>query len=508
MTLQVNEVTKIRRKVLTETARLQWNGRLLKDVDQLPEQLTAEHEHRYRCCEFKEKAIYAERIKLAMGLSLTPEHAKKRLSTLARHSLAHSHEKNRSQVEVIDIACDGCPIDKYFITNACRNCLGHNCQQACRRGAISIVGNQAYIDQSRCVECGLCRKACKYGAILEVHRPCEAACPVNAITADQERKAYIDQEKCTDCGNCMVSCPFGAISDHSQLLKIIDWLKGDEKTIAMVAPAVIGQMGQKEKLGPLFQALKQLGFDRTEEVSFGADLVALGESEEFVRRVPEGDPYLLSSCCPAFVKLVKTHRPDQANHISTMVSPMAALAKVLKKEMPDSKVVFIGPCVAKKREAMESKVVDGVLTFEELAALFVAADINLATMEAVPEEASKASKDGQGFAAAGGVRDAMIKGLQRFEPVDFRGGSAQGLDECLAQLKLLEKSESPFNFLEGMACSGGCLGGPGVLVDTRQTKRFLDLRGSQLECQASGENQEALEKVKEFGHHLHKQSKK
>lgn len=508
MTLQVNEVTKIRRKVLTETARLHWNGNLIKEIDQLPERLTAEHEHRYRCCEFKEKAIYAERIKLAMGLSLAPEHAKKRLSTLARHSLTHSHEKNRSQVEVIDIACDGCPIDKYFITNACRNCLGHNCQQACRRGAINIVGNQAYIDQSKCVECGMCRKACKYGAILEVHRPCEAACPVNAVIADQDRKAIIDKEKCTDCGNCMVSCPFGAISDHSQMLKIIDWLQGEEKTVAMVAPAIIGQMGQKEKLGPLFQALKQLGFDRVEEVSFGADLVALGESEEFALRVPEKDPYMLSSCCPAFVKFVKIHRPNQAEYLSTMVSPMVAMAKTLRKDMPLAKIVFIGPCVAKKREAMESKLVDGVLTFEELAALFVAADINLATMEEAGEEASKASKDGQGFAAAGGVRAAMANGIKRFANADFRGGSAQGLEDCLAQLKLLEKSESPFNFLEGMACSGGCLGGPGALVDNRQTKRFLDLRGSQLECQNSGDNREAMEKLKDLGHALHYSSKK
>jgi [FeFe] hydrogenase (group B1/B3) len=438
-----------------------------------------------------------------MGLSLTKEHAKKRLSTMARHSLTHSHDYSPCQLEVIDIACDNCPIDKFFITNACRNCLSHACQQSCKREAIQIVGNQAYIDQSRCVECGMCLKACKYGAIIEVHRPCEAACSIKAIKADQQRKANIDSDKCVNCGNCMISCPFGAISDRSQMIRVINWLKGPEPTIALVAPAIIGQMGQKDKLGPVFQALQQIGFDRVAETAFGADMVAMAESAEFAKVVPADQPYLLTSCCPAFVKLVKEHAAPQYSCVSSTVSPMVVAAQALKKEEPAAKIVFLGPCIAKKQEAMESGVVDAVLTFEELAALFVAADVNIANLETQPEVQAQGSADGQGFAAAGGVKAAMEKGLENHPGIDFRGKTAQGLQECLDDLKLLAKGDTTFNFLEGMACSGGCLGGPGALLDFRKSKRFLEQRGATLPCDNLCDNQAAADMLEVIAEKLH-----
>lgn len=503
MVLQVNEVTKIRRRVLTETARLHWNGLLEKEVDALPEMLIQSQNQRYRCCEFKEKAIYAERIKLAMGLSLTKENAKKRLSTMAKRSLKLQKPPAIHQMEVIDIACDNCPIDKFFVTNACRNCLGHNCLQACRRNAIHIVGNQAYIDQASCAECGQCLRACKYGAIIEVHRPCEAACTLQAIKADQDRKARIDFDKCVDCGHCMNSCPFGAISDRSQLIQVINWLKGKEKAVALAAPALVGQMGQRDQLGPVIQALSQIGFADVMEVSLGADMVALAESEEFAQRVPKETGYLLSSCCPSFVKMVKEYAPMQAQNISSVVSPMIALAISVKKDNPEAKIVFIGPCISKKREAMESGVVDAVLTFEELAALFVAAEVNLATIEAQEDYKASGSKDGQNFAGAGGVNKAMVKGMARFPEVHFVGKNAQGIKECQDDLKALAQGQASFNFLEGMACSGGCLGGPGALVDERKTKRFMELRGESLSCQNLQENSLAQTRLAAIGKSIH-----
>jgi len=503
MVLQVNEVTKIRRRVLTETARLHWQGVLVEEIDELPEKLLASQgQHRYRCCEFKEKAIYAERIKLAMGLSLAEEQKKKRLSVLAKKSLKQKKPVMKQQLEIIDIACDNCPIDKFFVTNACRNCLGHNCLQACHRNAIHIVGNQAYIDQSRCVECGLCSKACKYGAIIEVHRPCEAACQLQAVKADQSRKARIDYEKCVDCGNCMNSCPFGAISDRSQLIEVITWLKSDEEVIAILAPSIIGQMGQKEDLGPIIEGLKKLGFSQVREVAFGADMAALAESREFAEKVPVEYPYLLSSCCPAFVQMVKNFAPQQAKYISSAVSPMVALALAIKQEKPQSRVVFIGPCIAKKREAMESGAVDAVLTFEELAALFVAADVNLAAIEAEEDSAVPGSGDGQGFAAAGGVKNAIAKGVAQINDIYFEGKNAQGLKECMEDLTLLSQGKAEYNFLEGMACLGGCLGGPGALVDYRKTKRFLEIRGKNLQ-QDFKENSKAGEALDILGDKIH-----
>lgn len=504
MTVQVSEVTKIRRRVLTETARLHWQGMLVKKIDGLPEKMTSEHEQRYRCCEFKEKAIYAQRIKLAMGYSLTPEVEKKRLSSLAKTMGQDKALNHRKQVEVIDIACDNCPIDRFFITNACRNCLGHHCQESCRKNAIQIVGNQAYIDQSRCVECGLCLKACKYGAIIEVHRPCESACSVGAIKADQNRKAVIEETACVNCGLCVVSCPFGAISDRSQLLQVIDWLKSEQKVIALIAPAIVGQMGLKEALNPVMNGLKALGFDQVKEVALGADMVALEESTELMQRRQAGERFMLSSCCPAFVDLVRQHRPHLAGSLSSLVSPMVALAHWIKLSSPNAKLVFIGPCIAKKSEALESGLVDAVLTFEELAALLVAAEINVAALEDGELENSEASKDGHGFAAAGGLLQAMAGALEgAAEP--FVGINAQGIPACLEALDALDKGKSFFDFLEGMACDGGCLGGPGALVQAKKTKRLLEVREEKLEIGQSSLNSQAVSASKALGHILHRQ---
>lgn len=504
MTVQVSEVTKIRRRVLTETARLHWQGMLAKKIDGLPEKMTSEHEQRYRCCEFKEKAIYAQRIKLAMGYSLTPEVEKKRLSSLAKNLSQEKKLNHKKQVEVIDIACDNCPIDRFFITNACRNCLGHHCQESCRKNAIQIVGNQAYIDQSRCVECGLCLKACKYGAIIEVHRPCESACSVGAIKADQNRKAVIEESACVNCGLCVVSCPFGAISDRSQLLQVIDWLKSDLPVIALVAPAIVGQMGLKDVLHPAFSGLRALGFDQVKEVALGADMVALEESSELLQRRQDGEAYMLSSCCPAFVDLVKQHRPHQRGALSSLVSPMVALAQWVKTSTPEAKLVFIGPCIAKKSEALESGVVDAVLTFEELAALFVAAEINIATLEGEEDETSEASRRGHGFAAAGGLLQAMESALIE-ETELFEGKNAQGIPACLEALEALDKGKATFDFLEGMACDGGCLGGPGALVQAKKTKRLLEAREQKLAMDQSSHNPQAVSASKALGHVLHRQ---
>lgn len=468
----VSEITKIRRRVLTEVARLQWENCLVAAIDNLPEKLVSEHDTRYRCCEYKEKAIYAERIKLAMGLTLNNENKKRRLSELAQEALLFPKGPDY-QVEVIDIACENCPINKFFITDACMNCLVHSCQQNCPKSAISIVQNQAYIDQSICVECGICKKSCRYGAIIEIKRPCEQACGVQAVKSGENRKSVIDHENCVDCGNCVQNCPFGAISERSQILKTIKLLQEGENVIAIIAPSIIGQYGQKEDLRYIKTALLKIGFQRIVDAALGADLIAVAEGAEFLRNVPNENAFLTSSCCPAFVKIIEKKVPSAVKNMSGYVSPMVALANVLKEEDPQAKIIFIGPCIAKKREALSEKCLDAVLTFEELACILVGAKINVSALEPQEDVGLPASMLGQGFAAAGGVAQALYAALPEDKRKELKYVKAEGVDECLQILNKVEGGEIRANYVEGMACKGGCLGGPGVLVDKRYTKKYL-----------------------------------
>jgi len=474
----VSETVKIRRRVLTEVARLAMQGDLVQKIDELPEMLVSMGEQRYRCCEYKEKAIYAERIKLALGLRPKSEYKKKRLSEVLPLALTYP-DLGESAISVIDIACEGCPINKFFVTNACQNCLAHACQNACPRDAISIVQKQAYIDQNKCLECGLCKKSCPYNAIVEINRPCEASCQAGAIKADKDRKASIDYGKCVECGACVIGCPYAAISYPSQIVRVVEYLK-EGRVLAILAPAFIGQLGQKDNPGPVLKALEKLGFAKVYEAALGADVVSLEEAEEFREKVPQELDFMTSSCCPGFVNLIKKHFPDLEKNMSSTISPMVVVAKYLKDNYPEHKVVFIGPCIAKKTEAWDSGVIDAVLTFEELTAMLVAAGINVTEIEFAGGLGNEASAAGRGFAQAGGVAQAVGKVLAKEQNVRWNPVSAQGLSECADMLKNLSRGKAGYNFLEGMACSGGCLGGPGNLMDSKITKRFL-----QNICQAS-----------------------
>lgn len=497
----VTEPVKLKRRVLTEVARLAWQGKLAEEIDDLPEKLLSMGKERYRCCEFKEKAIYAERIKLALGLGQKEEYKKKRLSELLPKALEFPDLAD-NQVNVINVACEGCPINKFFVTNACQNCLAHPCRNSCPRDAISVVQNQAYIDQNRCLECGMCKRSCPYGAIIEINRPCEASCQIGAIKANTDRKATIDLEKCVECGTCMVGCPYGAISDKSQIVKVIEFLK-TEKVYAIIAPSFIGQLGQKENPGPFLKAMELLGFTKVVEAALGADIVALEESEEFIHKVPKELDFMTSSCCPGFVNLVDKHFPDLKKHVSSTVSPMVAVAKYLKQEDREGKIVFIGPCVAKKTEAYASGVIDATLTFEELTALLVAKDINVSELEATQELSEDISRSGRGFAEAGGVK-AALNGIMEKSELTWKPVNAQGLKECSQQLKELIRGKSEYNFLEGMACQGGCVGGPGAVVDGKFTGRFLQKLCQKTVREKATDNTVAQEIRKKLGTDLHR----
>ena len=451
------KVQYLKYKVLREVARLSWNDTLYDNILDIPKNLVPGNEPTMRCCVYKERAILAERVKIAMG----------------------GDKNNHNVIEVIDIACDECPVGGYEVTNACRGCLAHRCEDVCKKGAITFDNNHvAHIDKSKCVECGACAKVCPYTAIVSRKRPCQSACKIKAISMNEQKAATINNDKCTACGACVYQCPFGAIMDKSYMVNVIDIIKKSEenkkyKVYAVVAPSISSQFTYA-KLGQVISGLKELGFFTVVEAALGADMVAMAESKELAEK-----GFLTSSCCPAFVSYVKSAFPQLAEHISHNLSPMAALAKYIKETSEGAKVVFIGPCTAKKAEAQLESVkpyVDSVLTFEELQALFDSKDIDITTLE--EDVLDNASYFGRIFARSGGLSDAVAQAMkeQNIE-FDLKPAVCDGIEAC--KLALLKKSKNVLdaNFIEGMACVGGCIGGAGCLTHGEKNKSEVDKYG-------------------------------
>lgn len=458
MRLFDTKVQKLKYKVLREVARFAWNDTLNQKILDIPSIIVPGKTPTMRCCIYKEKAIVTERVKLAMG----------------------GDKNNKNVIEVIDIACDECPMGGYEVTDACRGCLAHRCEDACKRGAITFDRNQkAHIDKEKCVECGACAKVCPYSAIINHKRPCENACKVKAITMDENKAAKINDEKCIACGACVYQCPWGAINDKSYILDVIKLIKESQnnekyKVYAVIAPAIASQFIYA-KLGQVLSGIKKLGFYDIVEAALGADIVALNEAKELAEK-----GFLTSSCCPAFVSYVKKQFPDLAQYISHNLSPMATISKKIKETDPTAKVVFIGPCTAKKMEIKDDSVspyVDVVITFEELQALFDSRDIEVNALE--EENIANASYYGRIFARNCGLSEAVAEGLKEKGLADFdlKSVSCDGIEACKIALLKASKKMLDGNFIEGMACHGGCIGGAGCLTHGEINKLRIEKYG-------------------------------
>ncbi len=454
------KVQYLKYQVLREVARHAWNDTLVENVMDIPRTIVPGNKPTMRCCVYKERAILGERVKLAMG----------------------GNKDNPNVIEVIEIACDECPMGGYEVTNACRGCLAHRCENACRFGAISFDQNHAaQIDKTKCKECGACAKVCPYTAIISRKRPCENACKIKAIHMNEEKAAAIDDEKCVACGACVYQCPFGAISDKSYILDAINIIKKSEnnqkyKVYAVVAPSISSQFTYA-KLGQVISGLKELGFHTVIEAALGADMVADAESRELVEK-----GFLTSSCCPAFVSYIEKSFPDIVPFVSHNLSPMAAISKYLKEHENGCKIVFIGPCTAKKAEVKKESVrqyVDVAMTFEELQALFDSKDIDITTL---PEDVlDNASYFGRIFARCGGLADAVAEGIKEHGNTDFelKAVSCDGIEQCKVTLLKKSKNLIDANFIEGMACVGGCIGGAGCLTHGERNRAEVDKYGKE-----------------------------
>lgn len=469
------KVQELKYTVLMELAWQTWRGNDAFSVfNEIANEIVKKDEPPMSCCIYKDRAIVAERIRIALG----------------------GNKNNPNVIQVIDISCDECPEAGHVVTDLCRGCVAHRCADACKPGAIKFDDEQrAHIDKSKCVECGRCAAVCPYSAITNFKRPCERACKVDAISMGPDGVAMIDSEKCIACGSCVYQCPFGATLDVSSITDVIKTIMESEnnekfKVYAVVAPAIASQFTYA-KTGQIITAIKEIGFYAVEEAALGADIVAYNEAAELQER-----DLMTSSCCPAFVKYIKTKFPDLTENISSSLSPMAETGKFIKQHDPDAKVVFIGPCTAKKAEVKDpevAKYIDYVLTFEELQALIDSKDLEVEKLEETALD--NASCFGRNFARSGGVTDAVTEAAyERLgEDVKIDPIVCDGIDKCKSALLRANRGVLPNNFIEGMVCSGGCIGGAACLTHGDANKRSIEKYGISATIKGI---QESVEKAK------------
>ena len=469
-------VDDIRRNVFTEVARLAYEGGDYSRIDLIPYKIVPGEVARHRHDVFLERAVVQERLRLACGLPLQPVDVRAPASAGIQEA-AEADDKffEEPLVNVITFACNACPPKQIRITDNCQGCISHPCMAVCPVGAVSVDKDKhCVIDQSKCIKCGKCVNQCPYDAISKIQRPCAAACGMDAIESDELGHAKINYDKCVSCGMCLVNCPFAAIADKSQIFQIINAMRRGEKVIACVAPAFVGQFGKEATPPKLKVAMRILGFQDVVEVAIGADLCTIEEAHDFLEKVPAKQPFMGTSCCPAWSVMAKKLFPEFKEYISMALTPMVITARMVKKKYPDARICFIGPCAAKKLEANRRSVrsdVDYVLTFEELQGMFDAKEIDFSKIEADPADSmDDGTAMGRGFAVVGGVAEAVAEAIRHIDPNrEVLREYGDGLRECRKMLLMAKAGKRNGYLLEGMACPGGCVAGAGTITPVKES---------------------------------------
>jgi len=470
-------ITDIRKKVFTEVARMAYSGNGYEGAEDLPFKIVPGDQPLHRESIFLERAIAGERVRLAMGLSIRPIQTRSLMTEGMDAAAIAEQYYEPPLINIIPYACHACPTNQYRVTENCQNCLAASCQKVCPKGAISFVNGKSHIDPEKCIKCGKCAGACPYHAIIHLERPCQAACGMDAIASDEHGRAKIDQDRCVACGQCLVSCPFGAIVDKGQIFQVIQSILKGDRVIAIVAPAFIGQFSGKVSPGKFVTAMKQLGFDRVMEVAIGADLCTIEEAKDFLEKVPEQQDYMATSCCPAWHSMIEKLYPGEMRKISMTLTPMVFTARMVKKDFPGCKVVFVGPCAAKKLEAIRADIrsdVDFVLTFEELQGMFEAKQIDFDTVEE-QDYLNEGTSAGRGFAVSGGVAKAVTDLVhEQYPDMEVQTARAEGLRECRKLMMLAKAGKFKGCLLEGMACPGGCVAGAGTILPVDKAAKLVE----------------------------------
>lgn len=462
-------VIRIKHEVLYEVAKLAFAGELEEKRDHIPMNLIPGPHPQFRCCVYKEREIIRQRIRLAEGKAPGPV-------------------DDGNVIQVIHSACEDCPISSYVVTDNCQNCIGKACINACNFDAISIGEGRSHIDASKCKECGKCAKACAFNAIAHLKRPCKYSCPVSAITYDEHGISVIDEKKCIRCGLCIHRCPFGAIGSKTDIVGVVEALKSGQPVYAIVAPATEGQFGEGITMASWKKALKAVGFTDVIEAGLGGDMTTASEGAEWAESYQEGKK-MTTSCCPGFVNMIHKHYPELSKNVSSAVSPMCAVSRMLKAKEPEAVTVFIGPCIAKKSEAKDQQLAgnaDYVLTYSEIRAIFKAKEVKL---EVTVNSYQESSIYGKHFAESGGVTNAVLQYMKETDrQMDAKVCKANGAAECKKALLLLKAGKLPEDFIEGMACEGGCVGGPSRYEEPLAVKKNRDALLSQADERLITEN--------------------
>ena len=434
-------VIKIKHDVLYEVAKLAFADELEEKRDGIAQSLIPGPTPQFRCCIYKEREIIRQRVRLAEGK-------------------APGMHDDGNIVQVISSACEDCPISSYVVTDNCQNCIGKACINACNFGAIEMGRHRSHIDASKCKECGKCAQACPYHAIAALKRPCKFSCPVDAISYDENGISVINEEKCIRCGLCIHRCPFGAIGSKTFIVDVIKAIKSEHPVYALVAPATEGQFGEHITMNSWEKAMKAVGFTDLVEVGLGGDMTAAYEAEEWAEAYKNGKK-MTTSCCPAFVNMVKKHYPELIENVSTTISPMCAVSRMLKAKEPDAVTVFIGPCISKKSEVKDHAIegnADYALTYSEIRAIMHARNVEL---EEDDNSYQESSIYGKRFANSGGVTEAVLQSLKESDDeIAATVNKCNGAAECKKALLLMKVGRLPEDFIEGMICEGGCVGGP------------------------------------------------
>ena len=473
------DIIQIRQNVFAEITRIAYSDEdLIEALENAPMKILPGEVSERRQSIFKERAIVGERLRLTLGLPVRKASEFRRLSEGIKAIDETERVYEAPLVNVIPFACNACPTKALEVTSTCRQCMAQPCIQVCPVGAITMGETQTHIDKEKCIKCGKCKEACPYNAIIQYDRPCAEACGVNAIGSDEYGRALIDHDKCVSCGQCMAHCPFGAIADKAQIYQLVKSIRNKkQKHIAIVAPAFVSQFGDKITPAQVFEGIKMLGFDDVVEVGLGADIATINEAKEFLHVVPNELPYLATSCCPAWVSMVNKMFPEVVPQVSDALSPMKFTVQHIRKTDPDVKIVFVGPCVAKKLEALGEEMksyVDFVITFEELMGMFVGKGIDLAAIE-TDNVVNDCSAIGRGFAQAGGVAGAVQAYIKEIEPErELMLEAADGLHDCVKLARLAKAGKKNGYLIEGMGCPGGCIAGAGTLAPYNKAQKALN----------------------------------
>ncbi|MGI6433695.1 MAG: [Fe-Fe] hydrogenase large subunit C-terminal domain-containing protein [Sphaerochaetaceae bacterium] len=375
-----NQYTFIKRQVQTEVLKAFFADGFEQKIDAIPFAIIPKERISSRCCIYKERAMVRYRIMAMMGVDIPSEDDElKSLGAFAASQKGRSLQ-GEPVLTTIPTACSACPKERYFVSAACRQCIARPCLTNCPKTCITFDQGQAEIDEECCIRCGKCMGVCPFGAIVHVPVPCESACPVDAVHKNEHGYVELDKEKCISCGKCAANCPFGAIVERSEMMEIALYLKEEVPTVALIAPSIEGQF--PGTLSQISKALLEAGFSAVLEVAQGAETTSYHEAEELLQK----KEFMTTSCCPAYTALVDKHLPQLSGHLSTALSPMAYTGQQARQKYPQAKNVFIGPCLAKRSEAAHLAEIDAVMTFSELAALFLAKDIDVREMEECEEE--------------------------------------------------------------------------------------------------------------------------